>query len=592
MKRIIRLLCQTALIAVIVSSCGDKEELKTQADLPTASFSTDKMEYTVGEEVHFADQSVPKLAPIVAYYWHFGFEGQGNNSTEQHPSYTYTKMGKYAVSLTVTDEHGAYATKVDTITIYPENQSPVALFSYTPEIVVEGAEVIFTDQSTDADGTIVSREWNFGNGEISTETNPSTAYATAGFYNVSLTVIDDKGAANTKNTQINVQKELVDFGTLLWSVTYESSSALQHVSPAVGDNGDIYVTSNTMNLHALSPSGNIRWTFDLAKDGVASGQQCSSPVVASDGTVYIGAGYATGGTGAGLYAVHPDGSQKWYHLIWAGARIYYTPPALTPDGHVVIGSRGTNGGIHKIKQTDGTSDWYTKSPTGSGVNGAVVVAKDNAVYSCLSNSATANFGIVKTSAEGVNLFQLGQPYYVSGIDPAIDADGTVYAASEQGVVAAYDPATGTNKWEATGYGKFDYSGIALAESEATLYVGSSNVASPQLIALNKNNGNERWSYPTDAIIQSTPAVDANGIIHFADAGGNYYALNPDGTLKLKQSIGTKVWSSPVISDYGVLYFTVEDSGACKLVAIRINAGPADSPWPQAGQNARRAGMQR
>jgi PKD repeat protein len=591
MKHIVKLYL-TALIAVIISSCEEKETLE-QPNLPKAAFTTDKEEYLIGEEVHFTDQSSPYDAPIVEYYWHFGMEGRGNNSLEQNPSFTYTKVGQYVVKLTVTDKNGQYATMVDTVIIHPLNQPPVAQFSYSPEIVIPDETITFTDLSTDADGTIAAREWDFGNGQTSSEANPQTTYTTADFYTVSLTVTDNKGASNTKTLNIEVRSGTAEFGNIRWSVVYETSSALQHVSPAVGDNGDVYVTANTMKLYAVSPAGEVRWSFDLTKDGAATGQQCSSPVVAPDGTIYIGAGYATGGNGAGLYAVNPDGNQKWWHLIWTGARIYYTSPAITPDGNVVIGARGTNGGLHKVDCTNGNSVWYAKSPTGSGVNGAIVVAKDNSIFSCLSNSSSANFGIVKTSAEGVNFApQLGQTYYFSGISPAIDVDGTVYAACEQGIVAAYDPETGASKWEAAGYGKFDYSGIAIAANEATIYVGSSNATSPKLIALNKSNGSERWSYTTDAIIQSTPAVDANGNIHFADAAGNYYALNPDGTLKLKKSIGTKIWSSPVISNNGVLYFTVEDNAACKLIAIDINAGPANSPWPQAGQNARRAGLQK
>jgi outer membrane protein assembly factor BamB len=232
--------------------------------------------------------------------------------------------------------------------------------------------------------------------------------------------------------------------------------------------------------------------------------------------------------------------------------------------------------------------WVTQ-PHGGGSNGPTVVAKNGIVYSVMSSAR----GIARTGDDGTQLAGLSdQTYYMSGIYPAIDTDGTLYVACEQGVVIAYNPATGASKWETPGYGKFDYSGIAIAANEPTIYVGSNNGAGSKLIALNKSNGSERWTYTVDAGIQSAPAVDANGIIHFADVAGNYYALNPDGTLKLKKSIGTKIWSSPVISDYGVLYFTVEDGGACKLVAIEINAGPAASSWPQAGQNARRDGLQK
>jgi PKD repeat protein len=589
MKKIIQLFYLTALIVIMVSSCEDKEEQEKLTNLPQAGFIMDKEEYVIGEEVHFINQSTPKDVPIVEYYWHFGFEGQASNSMEQNPSFTYTKVGKYVVKLTVTDEKGAYATIVDTVIVNPANQPPVVAFSYLPTTVAVNEMVNFSNQSTDADGTVESFAWDFGNGQNSSEPNPSTVYTVAGFYTVSLTITDNRGATDTKMTSIFVRSAIESFGTTLWATIYENASMIEGTSPAVGNNGDIYVTTNAMKLHAISPSGLIRWSFDLAQDGAATGKQTSSPIVGPDGVVYIGVGFNTGGNGAGMYAVTPDdGAKKWWFYIWSGARIYYTPPAIAIDGNVIIANRGTNGRIHKVNKTSGTVMWVTQ-PHGGGSNGPTVVDKNGIVYSVMSSAR----GIARTEDDGTRLAGLSdQTYYMSGIYPAIDTDGTLYVACEQGVVIAYNPATGASKWETPGYGKFDYSGIAIAANEPTVYVGSNNGAGSKLIALNKSNGSERWTYIVDAGIQSAPAVDANGIIHFADVAGNYYALNPDGTLKLKKSIGTKIWSSPVISDYGVLYFTVEDGGACKLVAIEINAGPATSSWPQAGQNARRDGLQK
>ena len=80
------------------------------------------------------------------------------------------------------------------------NAAPVAGFTST----ASGLTVAFTDTSTDSDGSIVSRNWNFGDGTTSTATNPSKTYATAGTYTVALTVTDNGGASNTLSRSVTV----------------------------------------------------------------------------------------------------------------------------------------------------------------------------------------------------------------------------------------------------------------------------------------------------------------------------------------------------------------------------------------------------
>ncbi|MHB1059420.1 MAG: pre-peptidase C-terminal domain-containing protein [Rhodanobacter sp.] len=82
----------------------------------------------------------------------------------------------------------------------PTNVPPVANFSDS----VSNLVVNFTDSSSDSDGTIASRSWNFGDGSTSTSTNPSHTYSAAGTYSVSLTVTDNDGATNTKTQSVTV----------------------------------------------------------------------------------------------------------------------------------------------------------------------------------------------------------------------------------------------------------------------------------------------------------------------------------------------------------------------------------------------------
>lgn len=58
--------------------------------------------------------------------------------------------------------------------------------------------------SVDADGSLTSTQWNFGNGTMSTEANPSCTYATPGSYTATLTVTDNAGGAASATVLITV----------------------------------------------------------------------------------------------------------------------------------------------------------------------------------------------------------------------------------------------------------------------------------------------------------------------------------------------------------------------------------------------------
>jgi microbial collagenase len=80
------------------------------------------------------------------------------------------------------------------------NVAPVAGFN----VALSGLTASFSDASTDADGTIPTRLWNFGDGSTATATNPSKTYAVAGTYVVSLKVTDNLGASNTVSKNVTV----------------------------------------------------------------------------------------------------------------------------------------------------------------------------------------------------------------------------------------------------------------------------------------------------------------------------------------------------------------------------------------------------
>ena len=99
---------------------------------------------------------------------------------------------------------------------------PVANFSDS----TNGLTASFTNSSTDSDGTVVSSAWNFGDGSTSTATSPSHTYATAGTYNVTLTVTDNGGKTGTKSSSVTVSSGSTGGGSqLLGNTSFEGGTA-------------------------------------------------------------------------------------------------------------------------------------------------------------------------------------------------------------------------------------------------------------------------------------------------------------------------------------------------------------------------------
>jgi PKD repeat protein len=83
--------------------------------------------------------------------------------------------------------------------IPPSNIPPVAVITMN---VKDLTASLAGNTSIDADGTITSWEWQFGDGATATGRTATHTYADAGTYGVTLTVTDNKGAKNTDTKPI------------------------------------------------------------------------------------------------------------------------------------------------------------------------------------------------------------------------------------------------------------------------------------------------------------------------------------------------------------------------------------------------------
>lgn len=190
-------LSDTTTITITVTSDGNQP--------PVAVAEATPLNGNAPLDVAFTGSNSTDDVGVVSYLWDF-MDG-GNTSTEADPTYTFATIGSYDVTLTVTDAGGLTDTETITITVTDPNgnQAPEAVAEATPLTGNAPLEVTFTGSNSTDDVGVVSYLWDFmDGGNTSTEADPTYTFTTAGTYNVTLTVEDAEGLADTATITIVV----------------------------------------------------------------------------------------------------------------------------------------------------------------------------------------------------------------------------------------------------------------------------------------------------------------------------------------------------------------------------------------------------
>ncbi len=141
---------------------------------------------------------------ILSHVWDLGDGTVLEGATISH---AWTEPGTYVATLTVTDDSGVgNDTASDTVTIRV-NAPPEPVITVEPARPIAVGEVARLDGSgsSDADGVILTHDWDFGDGATGSGETVDYAWVMPGVYRVQLTVTDDSATRSaTSSTELEI----------------------------------------------------------------------------------------------------------------------------------------------------------------------------------------------------------------------------------------------------------------------------------------------------------------------------------------------------------------------------------------------------
>jgi len=241
---------------------------------PIASFTQDVVAGEVPLVVRFTNRS---QGQVNSYSWDFG---DGGTSGQQNPTYTFDTPGIYTVRLRVQGPGGS-ANVSREITVRSPS-APTAAFTPSTTSGEAPLSVQFDNQST---GQITNFEWDFGDGEVSIEENPTHIFEVADTYNVILQVTGP-GGSDRQVQQITVEDPQVPppvasfepdpgSGQIPLSVTFNNTSTGEVEQYLWDFNGDgVTDNTDTSPTHTYDQPG----TFPVRLTAIGAGGQSTAVV--------------------------------------------------------------------------------------------------------------------------------------------------------------------------------------------------------------------------------------------------------------------------------------------------------------------------
>ncbi|MFL5741519.1 MAG: PKD domain-containing protein [Flavisolibacter sp.] len=169
---------------------------------PSVNFTVSDSAACFPHRAQFKDLSSASPETVnTDWLWDFG---DGTQSVQQNPLNIYTASGNYTVTLKVTNDKGCYTAFTKSAYIKIAGGVQTSFTQTQPTVCRPPFDISFNNTSTGPN--VLTWFWKFGDGQTSTQKNPTHTYTSPGNYSISLATTSSGGCSDTlvKDTALKI----------------------------------------------------------------------------------------------------------------------------------------------------------------------------------------------------------------------------------------------------------------------------------------------------------------------------------------------------------------------------------------------------
>lgn len=382
---------------------------------------------------------------------------------------------------------------------------------------------------------------------------------------------------NSRHTGLSLYDTINNPGKLKWRYKTNSINSIIRDSPVIANDGTIYIGSFRC-LNAVYPNGTIKWEFNTNYD------ISSTPALDDDGNIYF-ISYNK------LYSVYSNGTLKWSFECEDETDFDYCSPTIGPDSTIYILTSSLYSNINNYLYAltpNGTLKWKFMTSPNILQFSSPAIGENNIIYFSTDNSSSNKGSYFYALYPNGTIYW---KYEISDLEdwrnintPMIGFDNTIYFTISQDYNSWFYAlnSDGTLKWKNNQMDDLDTTPVI--SSDGIIYVieekSLNDMVYGYLHAFNPD-GTLKWSYKAGSYHLNSPSIGLEGTIYVpgidSDEIGYIFAINSNGNLIWKLNLdnwpNNIVFSQPAIGLDGTIYFGSYDGN---LYAIGI---PLDNKPP-------------